>query len=243
MSARRATMQTFAKSIYQRDKQTMAGGPPLWTWRSVLAAAGVTALTFVLIPYFQTLSSSRPQLKLARDVETTRLTPPPAPALPVPARPPADAAKRELPRPRMPQERQNLSVKAMLDLDLSLPGPQGGDFALDFPLATTNLIRDIQDLIFEAADVDEPPQPIVQLRPAYPPRAQIRKIEGRVTIEFIVTPEGRTSDIRVVESTPDEAFATSTVRAVQRWHFRPGHKEGKPVAVRVRQSVRFQMEP
>ncbi|MDI6774198.1 MAG: energy transducer TonB [Verrucomicrobiota bacterium] len=214
---------------------------PAWTWRSVLTAAGVTALTFVLLPYLQTLSSRPARHKLARDVNIARLAPPPLP-LPMEPQPLATPAGPNLPKPRLAQDRQTIPVKAMLDFDLAMPGLQIGDFAMDFAMNSSNLFPEAENFVFDVGDVDEPPQPVVQIHPVYPDRARMRGMEGRVTIEFVVTAEGKTSQIKALERAPDDMFAQAALRAAERWLFRPAAKARWPVAARARQTIRFQME-
>jgi len=40
-----------------------------------------------------------------------------------------------------------------------------------------------------------------------------------VTVEFGLTPEGHTRDIRVVESSPPEVFDAAAIAAVRTWRF------------------------
>lgn len=57
--------------------------------------------------------------------------------------------------------------------------------------------------------------------PKYPPAAERSGIEGSVVVEFGLTPEGHTRDIKVVESTPPGVFDDAAVDAVRDWRFEP----------------------
>jgi protein TonB len=70
----------------------------------------------------------------------------------------------------------------------------------------------------------------------------MRRIEGRVTVEFVVGLDGKTGRIVVSEAQPDDTFVAATVRAIELWRFKPGIRDGRPVPVRVRQTIRFQLE-
>lgn len=57
--------------------------------------------------------------------------------------------------------------------------------------------------------------------PQYPATAERAGIEGSVTVEFALTPDGHTRDIRVVESSPPEVFDEAAISAVRSWRFEP----------------------
>jgi protein TonB len=73
-----------------------------------------------------------------------------------------------------------------------------------------------------AAAVAPPPRmPKAKRRtaPQYPADAERNGIEGAVTVEFALTADGRTRDIRVVESTPPGVFDQAAIVAVRNWRF------------------------
>ena len=71
--------------------------------------------------------------------------------------------------------------------------------------------------------------------------AERRRIEGSVELSFVITPEGRVTEIEVVHSTPDDLFVEAAMAAVRRWRFTLPRRNGEPVAVRARQLIRFQI--
>ena len=76
----------------------------------------------------------------------------------------------------------------------------------------------------EAAQVAAAPPPKMpkarkRTAPKYPAAAERAGIEGSVTVEFGLTPEGHTRDIRVVQSTPPEIFDEAASDAVRAWRF------------------------
>jgi len=206
----------------------------------VLASAALTLGIFIVLPYLEMMSKPPDHGLRVRPVATTRLPPPPAPrperGLPKKARP------AKVPRPRLRETRKHLiPVSAALQLDAVL-GDVGGDFDLSFRVASSSLLREVQEMIFELGDLDEPPQPLVRLRPIYPAHARLKRLEGGVVIEFVVGSDGRTRDLTVRSSYPGDVFVRSALRAIRRWRFRPGTKDGAPVPVRVQQKVSFRLE-
>ena len=213
---------------------------PRWTWRSVLLAAAVAGGVYLLLPYLETLSAPPEKTAALRSVTTAKL-PPPAP-------PPPRVKKRavetepQTPKPEMQQLRRRLApMQAAMDLGMAI-GDVGGDFSVDFGISADSLGEQVRQLVFEISDLDEPPRPLARLKPIYPPQARMRRIEGEVVVEFIVNAEGTAQDIVVVSSRPGDIFATAAVRAIERWRFTPGTKDGEAVATRVRQKVAFKLD-
>jgi protein TonB len=89
--------------------------------------------------------------------------------------------------------------------------------------------------------VDRAPQPAVTPLPPYPQWARARKLVGVVTLNFTVDAEGSVRDVSVETVEGDERFGQVAVEAVLGWKFQPGLFEGRKVAVRVSQRVRFRL--
>jgi protein TonB len=213
---------------------------PRWTVRSIMLSATITLGMYLLLPYLETLSSLPEQDTTVRSVETTRLAPP------APPPPPRTFEKKEpltdVPRPELTQPRQQLSpVEVSMSLEMAL-GDIGGDFAVNFGVEQNELAGQIRELIFDIGDLDNPPRPLARLNPVYPPRARMRRIEGEVVVEFVVDPDGTVRNVEVISSRPGDLFTSAATRAIQRWRFSPGTREGSPVATRVRQKVTFSLQ-
>jgi TonB family protein len=84
------------------------------------------------------------------------------------------------------------------------------------------------------------PVDLVRVDPVYTPDAAERRIEGEVWVELVVQPDGRPANVRVIKSL-DSKFGLDqqAVKAAERWRFRPGTKDGKPVAVLVTIAIEF----
>ncbi|MBC6428282.1 MAG: energy transducer TonB [Cellvibrionales bacterium] len=72
--------------------------------------------------------------------------------------------------------------------------------------------------------------PLVAIQPDYPRRALERGIEGYVVVSFIITTQGTTRNIQVVEST-SSMFERSAMRAASRLKYKPRVIDGTPVEV------------
>jgi TonB family protein len=77
--------------------------------------------------------------------------------------------------------------------------------------------------------------------PEYPDRALTDRISGSVTVQYIVDKQGRTRDVKVVDSVPKGVFDDAATEAIQRWRYRPAHYNGQPVEVPVRTRIRFEL--
>lgn len=213
---------------------------PRWTLRSVLLSAVITLGLYLLLPYLETLSAPPERDTTVRRVDTAAL-PPPAP--PPPERVFEDTPRKSepLPQPRLDMPRRALDpVPPQMNLEMAL-GDIDGDFQVNFGVRQTDLSQQVRDMIFDIGDLDEPPRPLARLNPVYPPRARMRRLEGEVVVEFVVDPDGSVRDIDVVDSRPGDTFTEAAVRAIRRWRFSPGTKDGANVPARVRQKVTFRL--
>jgi protein TonB len=86
---------------------------------------------------------------------------------------------------------------------------------------------------------DSAPQAVYKPDPKYPPRALRAGIEGTVTVEFIITPEGGVRDVVVVDAKPPGVFDDATKQGVMKWKFQPKMVDGQPIARKARIDVKF----
>ncbi len=84
--------------------------------------------------------------------------------------------------------------------------------------------------------------PVVRVAPAYPRRAKQARIQGWVTMEVLIRPDGTVSNAKVMESDPPRLFDDAAITAMQRWKFRPKMVDGSPVAQRAKQTIEFKLE-
>lgn len=214
---------------------------PKWTLRAMLFGLVFTGLLFVLLPMTERVSRlPEPDLTL-RELQT--LPPPLKPPPPLEVPPEASEPMLEsLPIPEL-QERLPPAPPLQLPVDLR-PSPAGikGVVGQQFQVQGDLQNAGVQQGIFEISDLDRPPRPLVRLNPVYPPGARMRRIEGYVTVEFVVSVQGETGDLVVVASAPGDLFVNSVERAVRAWRFEPGEMGGKAVASRIRQRIDFTID-
>jgi len=84
--------------------------------------------------------------------------------------------------------------------------------------------------------------PIRQFQPSYPQQARRRGIEGWVKVAYRITTEGDVTDIRILESQPVRIFDRATLRALQRWKFKPQMVSGVAKPRQVEQKIIFELD-
>ena len=86
------------------------------------------------------------------------------------------------------------------------------------------------------------PTVLKEVKPIYTPDAMRTKMQGMVTLEIIVKEDGTVGDVRVVKSL-DRASGldAAAIQAAKQWLFKPGLKDGKPVATRVILELEFRL--
>ncbi len=95
--------------------------------------------------------------------------------------------------------------------------------------------------IFNLADLDRTPEPVLQQAPLYPIGLKRDGISGKVKVEFIVDADGKVLDPHAVEAS-HEGFVDAAVIAVSKWKFKPGVKAGRKVNTRMAVPILFSIE-
>ena len=87
------------------------------------------------------------------------------------------------------------------------------------------------------------PTVISQVKPEYTTQAQAARIQGAVLLNLVVQNDGSVGDV-AVERSLDMMFGLDeqAVKAMKQWKFKPGTKDGKPVAVRVHAEMTFTLK-
>jgi len=133
---------------------------------------------------------------------------------------------------------QNREPPTLEQLELSMNADLSGFTSSDFTVPTINVGSQLQDIIYELEDLTRAPRPISQRAPTYPPELRRAGISGTVVLMFIVRDDGTTSNV-TVERSDNPAFEEPAIRAVRKWRFEPGEKDGKAVNTRVRIPIPF----
>lgn len=92
--------------------------------------------------------------------------------------------------------------------------------------------------VFELKHLSEPPRPLSQPSPIYPPMLQRGSIDGEVRVSFVIAPDGSVESVDILRSS-HPLFTESVFKAVQKWRFQPGTMNGKPVHCRVHINIPF----
>ena len=95
------------------------------------------------------------------------------------------------------------------------------------------------DLI-ELGPDDVAPVRIEGRPPGYPTLARRRKIEGRVTVSYIVTDTGETTEIEILDSA-GVVLDAAVVEAIEGWRYEPASRQGVPVKTRLRFRQTFKL--
>jgi TonB family protein len=77
------------------------------------------------------------------------------------------------------------------------------------------------------------------VQPVYPFKAEGKKLEGWVDVEFTVTEAGKVQDVAVHAASIPGVFDDAAVKAVAQWRYQPVVRNAKPVPVRTQLRVRF----
>ncbi len=123
----------------------------------------------------------------------------------------------------------------------------GGDFAESMSFSSggriggTGKAGSMEEKLEEAfslAEIDQKPRAVFQGAPTYPSEMRGKKLEGVVTVIFVVDASGKVSNPRV-EKSSHTAFAGPALNAVKKWKFEPAVRAGQRVACKMRVPIRF----
>jgi protein TonB len=77
------------------------------------------------------------------------------------------------------------------------------------------------------------------VQPVYPAKAEAKKMQGWVDVEFTVLETGKVKDVVVRAASIPGVFEDAAVKAVSQWRYRPILRDAGPVPVRTQIRVRF----
>lgn len=81
---------------------------------------------------------------------------------------------------------------------------------------------------------------LYKVEPEYSEEARKVKHQGTVIVHAVVQPNGRAVNLRIVRSL-GLGLDEKALEAIQKWRFRPGYKDGKPVSVMATIEVNFRL--
>jgi len=201
---------------------------------AIIFGVGFTGVLFGFIPFAHRVANPQRALEL-RTASAVDL-PPPVENEPPPPPPEAEKPPEAAPEPQLVEAQQQIPLSADLEVALG----SGGALAGFGEIRSLTSVEAVKDEAFDVADLQKRPEPVSQVAPTYPPELRKAKVEGVVTLIFVLDEKGRVEDPRVENSSRSE-FEKPALEAIRKWRFSPGQKDGQPVRTYIRVPMRFRV--
>ena len=200
---------------------------------AIIFGVGFTAVLFGFIPYAHKAANPNRSLEL-RAASVVELPPPVEEEAPPPLEmeKPPEAA----PEPQLTETQQQIPLSADLEVALG----SGGALAGFGEIRSLTAAEAVTEEAFDVADLEKRPEPVSQVAPTYPAELRKAKVEGVVTLVFVLDETGRVEDPRVENSSRPE-FEKPALEAIRKWKFSPGQKDGQAVRTYIRIPMRFRV--
>ncbi len=198
----------------------------------LISSVAITGGLFVTLPLMQWASELRQNPDQANLTSIALAVPPTPPQLPPPAEEEVEEEEIEL-----ETEVQRISLD---QINMALNAGMGGMSAGSLATQSFQLPGNLEEMVFEIADLDEKPEPLYRIAPKYPFNLKRSGVQGRVFLLFVVNEKGLVENARVTES-PHPEFSKAALDAINIWKFNPGKKGGKPVKTRIRIPLSFSL--
>ena len=78
--------------------------------------------------------------------------------------------------------------------------------------------------------------------PPYPEAARAAGLQGKVTLRLRIGVDGRVESLKLLASSGTPSLDESALATVKQWRFEPARRFGRPVAMDVKTSVKFEIE-
>jgi protein TonB len=179
------------------------------------------------------VSSYRQDKLLVRPTDVSMEAPPDFDEPPPP--PPEEEKPEEPPPPNLNDAPQPLNLN--IDLDVAMGG--GGVLDSLRSFADSGEAEDMLDT-FSLSDLEKRPEVVASVAPVYPADMRKARIEGTVTLIFVLNEQGAVEDPRVQRASRPE-FERPALDAVRKWKFKPGMKDGEPVRTYMKLPIRFRI--
>lgn len=229
----------------QNHQKGYAGEGKAWAV-AIFAAVALNLLFFGLMPgLVSRLPQEQPSRALTDPVRVTTVRPPqPEKSQPAPPREVKTNARTpsQVTPQAMAQSTPRPDITPLpLDLNPALPSTT---VALPAPNFKTIALPAVQfQGPFNESDLDTRPVELSGAKPVYPLRARRMRVEGTVTVRFVLTKEGKIQDISIVKADPEGYFEEATLQVVRSaWRFSTGIKGGQPTDTVLVRDIRFKIE-
>lgn len=154
--------------------------------------------------------------------------------------PPEPKEPEEIKEPPKPKTQEKLDfVPDLARPDLSAPANLDLGVAINIGQFETSNMAD--EFVFEAYELDQPPQPVVRVPPPYPYQARERGVEGVVQVKLLINVDGTVGQVQIIDARPKGVFEDAVMKSVPQWKFNPGKVQGKAVTAWVVTAVRFDL--
>lgn len=98
----------------------------------------------------------------------------------------------------------------------------------------------MQNVVYEAGDVDEEAQPLKAVNPVYPERARKLGIAGHVKVYMVIDVYGNVTGASVLSVDPaGYGFENEALKAIRSWKFEPAKLGHFPVAQKATKEFKF----
>jgi protein TonB len=201
---------------------------------AIIFGVGFTAVLFGFIPFAHRVANPDRSLEL-RTTSAVDL-PPPVEEEIAPPPPEAEKPPEAAPEPQLAETEQQIPLSADLEVALG----SGGALAGFGEIRSLTAAESVQEDLFDVADLEKRPEAVSQVAPTYPAELRKAKVEGSVTLIFVLDETGRVEDPRVENSSRAE-FEKPALEAIRKWRFRPGEKDGQAVRTYIRVPMRFRV--
>jgi protein TonB len=202
---------------------------------AVVFGVGFTALLFGFIPFAHRVNKPSSSVELVR-TSVVELPPQQEEEESLPPEQEVEKPPEATPEPQLAETPQQIPLSA----DLEVAVGSGGALAGFGEIRSLTSAQAIQDETFDVSELEKRPEALSQVAPAYPPELRKAKIEGTVTLVFVLSEDGRVEEPRVENSSRPE-FEKPALEAIRKWRFRPGEKDGQPVRTYIRVPMRFRV--
>lgn len=200
---------------------------------AVSLSGALTLVIFGIIPFSHLVNKPGRTIEIVK-TGTVEIPPPAQDQTPPPPEPekPADTVTE----PQLVEAPQQVPISADLEVAMGSGGALAG-FGEVKGLAGG---QSMHEETFDVTELEKRPEPLTQVAPVYPPELRKSKIEGSVTLVFVLAEDGHVEEPRVENSSRPE-FERPALDAIRKWRFRPGVKGGQPVRTYIRIPMRFRV--
>ena len=109
--------------------------------------------------------------------------------------------------------------------------------------ATSNAAASAASAASNGAEDNPLPQPVAtNAAPPYPEEARAAGLQGKVTLRLRIGVDGRVESLKILASSGTPSLDESALATVKQWRFEPARRLGRPVAMDVKTSVKFEIE-